>query len=100
MKLTTSCAVLVKQIRYNVFKGNASTSWGLHKEPVAIAQFSQERHVTVTVSGLIVDEEFPFLAASPDGLVGENEIVEVKCPASARSLYVNNAVETKKNQVP
>jgi hypothetical protein len=28
-----------------------------------------------------------FLGASPDGLVGENKIIEIKCPYSARYLH-------------
>ena len=30
--------------------------------------------------GLFVDTSKPFLAASPDGVVGQDAVVEVKCP--------------------
>ncbi|KAJ8886961.1 hypothetical protein PR048_013175 [Dryococelus australis] len=96
MKPTTSCASLVKEIRYPVFKGNAITLWGLQKEPIAIALFASERNVEVQSSGLIVDEKCPFLAASPDGLVGKTKIIEIKCPASARTMAIGSAVDAKK----
>ncbi|KAJ8896407.1 hypothetical protein PR048_001751 [Dryococelus australis] len=61
MKATTSCANVVKEIRYQVFKGNSSTNWGIEKESVAIAQFPREDPgIVVQRSGLIVDEEYPF----------------------------------------
>lgn len=96
MKTTTSCASLVKQIRYQVFKGNTSTAWGLQNESIAIAQFASQNNVEVRSSGLVVHQQYPFLAASPDGLIGENEIIEVKCPVSARSMSIESAVEAKR----
>lgn len=41
--------------------------------------------------------EFPFLAASPDGLVGENGIVEIKCPFVA--INTLNAVDAVNNKL-
>ena len=35
------------------------------------------------------------LGASPDGLVGKNEIVEVKCPYTYRNTTVEKAAESK-----
>ena len=35
---------------------------------------------TVEPCGLFVDTNKPFLAASPDGVVGRDAVVEVKCP--------------------
>jgi len=37
-----------------------------------------------------------FLGASPDGLVGEDLIVEVKCPYSAFNMPVDEAIKSKK----
>ena len=33
---------------------------------------------------MFIDPEHPFLPTSPDGLVGEDGLVEVKCPHLAR----------------
>lgn len=34
--------------------------------------------------GLVIKPAYPFLAASPDGLVGQKSVVEVKCPYTGR----------------
>ena len=49
-------------------------------ENVAIEQFEKETGHKVEKCGLFVDEQHPYLAASPDGLVGKEFVVEVKCP--------------------
>ncbi|KAF0701150.1 Exonuclease, partial [Aphis craccivora] len=36
--------------------------------------------------GIFVDSENPYLGATPDGLIGSDGIVEVKCPSSAEHL--------------
>ncbi|KAJ8896731.1 hypothetical protein PR048_002076 [Dryococelus australis] len=70
-----------------VFKGNSSTRWGTENEQIAIAQFESENPgMFVRQCGLAVDEEFPFLGESPDGLTGDDEIIEVKCPSYAKTI--------------
>lgn len=46
--------------------------------------------------GLFVDKNVPFLAASPDGLVDNNSIVEIKCPASIKDYTPEEAYEMNK----
>jgi hypothetical protein len=43
-------------------------------------------NIKIEPAGLFICEEFPFLGASPDGLVGENQIVGIKCPFSDKSM--------------
>lgn len=43
-----------------------------------------------------MDVDLPFLAASPDGLVGENSIIEIKCPFSIKDFTPQDAHEQKK----
>ncbi|KAJ8882304.1 hypothetical protein PR048_014106 [Dryococelus australis] len=87
MKTTTSRANVVKEIRYQVFNGNYNTNWGIEKVSVVIVQFERENPgIVVKRRGLIVDEEYPFLGASPDGLIDDDQIIEVKCPSSAISM--------------
>lgn len=33
-----------------------------------------------------MDQDLSFFAASPDGLVENNDLVQTKCPASAKSM--------------
>lgn len=93
----TSSAKIIEQIRYQSFTGNANTKWGLDKEPLAIAQFSSERGVAIESSGLVIDKTLPFLAASPDGIViDDRSIIEVKCPASAKTMTPMEGILQKK----
>ena len=57
---------------------------GRQYESIAIEEFMVKYGVQVKKSGLVVCAETPYLAASPDGLVGDTHIVEVKCPYTGR----------------
>jgi hypothetical protein len=48
--------------------------------------------IKILPSGLFVDMNLPFLAASPDGIIGDDSLVEIKCPASAKELSPVEAV--------
>lgn len=52
---------------------------GNRLEPDAIAQFELETGKQVERIGFAEDDTNPFIANSPDGLIGNNEAVEVKC---------------------
>ncbi|KAJ8875506.1 hypothetical protein PR048_023401, partial [Dryococelus australis] len=82
MKATTSCKDLVHSILYGDFS-TKSTQYGIANEPVANRKMAEEHRIVAIECGLFVDSEYPFLGATPDGLVGEEAIMEVKCPLSA-----------------
>ena len=58
--------------------------YGKEKEVEALAELNkfltETGATTVEPCGLFVDTNKPFLAASPDGVVGRDAVVEVKCP--------------------
>lgn len=58
----------------------AAPEHGKQHESVALQLYASEKGTVVQPCGLFVDLEHGFLAASPDGLVGTDRIVEVKCP--------------------
>ena len=39
-------------------------------------------------AGLFIRTDYPYLCATPDGIVGENSTVEVKCPYNGRNEVV------------
>lgn len=45
---------------------------------------------------LFIDINKPYLGATPDGLLGTDSIVEVKCPASAAAHTPIEAIRLKK----
>jgi hypothetical protein len=56
-----------------------ANTFGIQYEPVAKEAFETLFYLKVLLAGLFVDDQYNFLAASPDGLVRENEIVEITC---------------------
>ncbi|CAI6376417.1 unnamed protein product [Macrosiphum euphorbiae] len=66
-------------------------------EPVALEYFENNMGTTIQTCGLIIDEDYPFFGASPDGLIGNDSIIEVKCPYSAKDYpTVEEAIKDKK----
>ncbi|XP_050431087.1 uncharacterized protein LOC126839710 isoform X2 [Adelges cooleyi] len=93
---TVSCKSIVCDLMYGTFQ-SAAIDHGKAMEPKAIQCLQDKMHVVVTPCGLVVDKNLPYLAASPDGLVGKEYVVEVKCPfASKDTTDFAEAVKTKK----
>nr|XP_022901404.1 uncharacterized protein LOC111414324 [Onthophagus taurus] len=61
------------------------------------SEFCSKTGLVVEDCGLFIgkDEEY-FLAASPDGVVGNDAIIKIKCPYTARDMTVEEAIEQKK----
>ena len=74
---------------------NFAMQWGIDNEPHAIAAYENETGFFVNGTGLIDHPFIEMLGASPDGLVGENGQIEVKCPDTTTHL---NTLLTK--QIP
>ena len=64
----------------DTFTGNDATRWGVLHEADGILAYTKLTGADVTATGLHTHEKFPWLAGSPDGLVGEEGLIEVKCP--------------------
>lgn len=74
---------------------NFYMQWGIDNEPHAIAAYENETGFFVNGTGLIDHPFIEMFGASPDGLVGENGQIEVKCPDTTTHL---NTLLTK--QIP
>lgn len=59
---------------------------GTDCEPYARAEYVSRFGVEVYEIGLVPHPEIPMAAASPDGLVGDDGLVEFKCPTTATHL--------------
>jgi len=66
----------------NEFTGNPATEWGTYNEPGAIFEFELETGLKVEPCGFFEHEDW--LGASPDGLIGDDALLEVKCPFRLR----------------
>jgi hypothetical protein len=55
-------------------------------EPVARAAYEAHTGTFVTQTGFWLHPEIPFFGASPDGLVGDDGLIEIKCPKTPNHL--------------
>ena len=65
---------------------NAAMQWGTDQEPFARAAYELKMGVMVDETGLVDHPTIPMAGASPDGLVGEDGLVEIKCPKTATHI--------------
>lgn len=63
--------------------GGFALQWGSDVEEFAREAFELETGKSVNQVGLIVHPTYPFVGGSPDGLIGEDEGLELKCPKSS-----------------
>lgn len=62
---------------------NTAMEWGTETEPLARAAYEGFKDVLVDEVGIIDHPFLPMCAASPDGLVSDDGMVEIKCPNTA-----------------
>ena len=65
---------------------NAAMQWGTDTEPRARLVYSMMTDAEVSQCGLIQHPSIALSCASPDGLIGADGLVEIKCPNSATHI--------------
>jgi putative phage-type endonuclease len=65
---------------------NAAMQWGTDTEPQARAMYEIETGVDVAEVGFVPHPRIEGSGASPDGLVGDDGLVEIKCPNTATHI--------------
>lgn len=68
------------------------TDWGLDHENVARLRYTMQTGRTVQLAGLVASTFSPWVAVSPDGLVGPDGGIEIKCPSTSRE-HIRHLVE-------
>ena len=74
--------------------------WGIDNEPFAIAEYENLNNVFVVQTGLIMHPTIPMSGASPDGLVGDDGQIEVKCPNSTTHTNTRLTGEIPSEYIP
>ena len=76
---------------------NAAMQWGTETEPLARAAYESYADVLVDQVGYVPHPTIERAGASPDGLVGADGLLEIKCPNTATHIdtLLNNQVPTK-----
>ena len=59
---------------------------GMDLEPEAIHEYELTKMVKVNQVGYILNSDYKYAGYSPDGLVGENGLIEVKCPGNSEYM--------------
>lgn len=90
----TKCDSLVKKMLYININTHAMKYGRIHEKD-AIHDLKL-KNINVQPCGLIIDEELPFLAATPDGLIDNTGILEIKCPASCSQLTPEESILGRK----
>ena len=65
---------------------NAAMQWGTETEPLARAAYEAHADVLVDEVPMIAHPTIEAAGASPDGLVGDDGLVEIKCPNTATHI--------------
>lgn len=65
---------------------NSAMQWGTDQEPAARSLYELLQGVSVEEVGFIVHPDIAEAGASPDGLVGDEGMVEIKCPNTATHI--------------
>jgi putative phage-type endonuclease len=65
---------------------NAAMQWGTDQEPFARAAYEASQGVMVEEMGFVPHPSIEWAGASPDGLVGDDGLVEIKCPNTATMI--------------
>ncbi|KAF4528913.1 hypothetical protein B566_EDAN017330 [Ephemera danica] len=94
---STSCAKIANDVLYGDFD-TAAMQYGRENEDQVRDLLSIFLDVEIQECGIFIHPEHNFLAASPDGLIGDDTLVEIKCSFSAAGLNLSpeEAVKNKK----
>ena len=65
---------------------SAAMQWGVDQEPFARAAYEAHSGVWVDTVGFVQHPTIERAGASPDGLVGHDGLVEIKCPNTATMI--------------
>lgn len=69
---------------------------GKENEPLARTAYELDQNVNIETIGLVFHPTIKLAAASPDGLIGEDGLIEFKCPRLSTHLrYIINGVIPK-----
>jgi putative phage-type endonuclease len=65
---------------------NAAMQWGTDTEPMAREAYEMTHGGYVEEVGFLIHPSIPMTGASPDGLIGEDGMLEIKCPNTATHI--------------
>ena len=96
---TTNSDKFIKEQLYPSFRGNAATKYGQEQEVKAREFFEEHIMTKVNTKGTVLWVGNEWLSASPDGIINNSEVLEIKCPyVNDLSLIIDSGeYDVKKN---
>lgn len=79
-KKETDSYRFLKEHTKTTFQGNFATRHGCSNESIARQRFEEITDLFITLAGSVICETDPWLSATPDGIIDEETIIEIKCP--------------------
>lgn len=81
------------------FFQNAAMAWGTETEPFARGAYEERNGIFVEEVGFVSHPTITMAGASPDGFVGEDGLIEIKCPITATHIETLLAKEAPSKYV-
>lgn len=78
---------------------NAAMQRGTELEPIARSEYEIRNDVMVFETGLVIHPDIEYFGASPDGLVGDAGLVEIKCPNTWTHIETIKTGEPKREYI-
>lgn len=76
---------------------NSAMQWGTDTEPLARAAYEIKHDLMVSEIGFVPHPVIEMAGASPDGLVGDDGLIEIKCPNTATHIetLLNDTIKSE-----
>jgi hypothetical protein len=84
----TNGSLLARSLLVHKQLNSEAVNHGKAYESVAVAKYEKTTGTTAQRCGLFISQIYPFLSASPDRMINENLLLEVKCPFVARECLI------------
>lgn len=75
---------------YTRFKGCLATRHGQKFEPVARDWYAETSGCIIEKCGLVISDSEPYNAASPDGIINNDTVIEIKCPTKPLNELIDS----------
>ncbi|KAL4091408.1 hypothetical protein QTP88_026104 [Uroleucon formosanum] len=96
LRADTGCENVIKNMLYSSNVDCRAMEHGRENEHLARLELEKILGVKISECGLFIDAKIPFLGATPDGLISNDTLVEIKCPLSAANLTPEEGIRQRK----
>lgn len=79
---------------------SAAMQWGVDCEPMARSAYETETGLIVTDVGFVDHPTIAMAGASPDGLVGDDGLIEIKCPDTKTHIQTLTSKKAPSEYIP